>query len=135
MLDTSTLNRAISRLEQGYAVASADPGDELRRDGAIQRFEYSYELCHKMLKRYLAATEATPDAVEGMSFPDLIRTGWERGLLLNGWDAWKGYRSARGTTSHTYDAGKAAQVFAVIPAFLDDARHLRDALDRRLAKK
>lgn len=134
MIDLSSLQRAIRQLEEGLALAASHPGHELMRDGVIQRFEYSYELCHKMLKRYLEATEPSRDVIETMPFPDLIRTGWERGLLLNSWDRWKEYRTARGTTSHTYDSGKAAAVFAIIPQFLDEARHLRDELLRRQAK-
>jgi hypothetical protein len=65
------------------------------------------------------------------SFPELIRTGSERGLLLSGWDVWKGYRTARGITSHTYDEARADQVFAVIPQFLQDARYLLAQLQER----
>ena len=68
-----------------------------------------------------------------MSFPALIRLGSERGLLLNGWDVWSAYREARGTSRHVDDSDKVADVFAQIPGFLADARHLLDAIERRLA--
>ena len=130
-LDLTSFNNAISQLEQGLAAANTDTKDQLKRDGVIQRFEYTYELSHKMLKRFLEATEASSQTIDAMSFPDLIRTASERGLLLRGWDKWSEYRSARGTTSHTYDAKKAAEVFSVIPAFLEDVRHLRDQITKR----
>jgi nucleotidyltransferase substrate binding protein (TIGR01987 family) len=83
-LDLTSLNNAISQLEQGLKAASADAKDQLKRDGVIQRFEYTYELSHKMLKRFLEATEASSQTIDAMSFPDLIRTASERGLLLHG---------------------------------------------------
>jgi predicted nucleic acid-binding Zn ribbon protein len=84
-----------------------------------------------MLRRYLEATLPNPAAVAEMSFPELIRTGSERGMLLSGWDVWQGYRKARGTTSHTYDEAQADQVFAIIPQFGQEARHLLARLQER----
>lgn len=131
-LDLSTFERAIAQLGQGLTTAEAHPGDDLMRDGVNQRFEYTYELNHKMLRRHLTATEPNPEAIDALSFPNLIRLGSERGLLLHGWDRWKTYRAARGTTSHTYDAEKARQVFAQVPDFLAEARHLLDRLQQRV---
>jgi len=90
------------------------------------------EISHKMLKRFLEMTSATPQSIDEMPFPDLIRTGSEQGLLLSSWDVWQDYRKARGTTSHTYDEAKAAEVLAVIPAFLDEARYLLGRLEQRI---
>jgi len=67
-----------------------------------------------------------------MSFQDLIRSGNEQGLLLGDWPTWQRYREMRSKTSHTYDEGVALEVVAGIPAFLEEARHLRDALKARL---
>ncbi|MBM3523470.1 MAG: nucleotidyltransferase [Alphaproteobacteria bacterium] len=133
-LDLSSLSRALLQLQQGLAEARNAPGDDLRRDGVIQRFEYSYELSVKMLRRYVGMTAASPGSVDAMGFPDLIRTAAEQGLLSRGWPAWRDYRAARGTTSHTYDADKARAVFAVIPAFLEEARHLLARLGERTTR-
>ena len=105
------------------------------RDGVIRRFEYTYELCHKMLRRYLVETEPSGGVVEAMTFPDLIRTGWEKGLLSQSWDRWRNYRSSRGATSHAYDGNKAAEVFAAVPGFLVEARNLLANLSARQAGK
>lgn len=131
-LSIEPLEKAIAALEVALERYAAEP-DDLIRDACIQRFEFTYELSHKMLKRFLEATSANPDEFDGLSFQDLIRTGTERGLLLGDWTVWRSYRSARGATSHTYDAEKAAQVFAVIPAFLEEARYLRDRLREGIA--
>ncbi|MBF0320008.1 MAG: nucleotidyltransferase substrate binding protein [Nitrospirae bacterium] len=99
--------------------------------GVIQNFEFTYELSHKMLKRYLEATAANPSGIEEMTFQDIIRTGSEQGLLLNGWDVWKDYRTARGTTIHTYDVDKAAEVLEITPDFLREAQYLLSELEKR----
>ena len=133
-LDTTSFRNAIAQLARGLDEARAEPGREVVRDGVIQRFEYTYELSHKFLRRYLEETEPASEELRSLSFPALIRLGSERGLLLNGWDVWTGYRTARGTTSHAYDSVKAAEVFAKVPSFLEDARALLDAIDLRLRK-
>lgn len=130
-LDLDSLRRAVEQLDAGLAEAAASPASELLRDGVIQRFEYTYELAWKMLKRFLEATAPNAAAIDAMSFPDLIRTGSEQGLLSSGWDVWKDYRRARGTSSHTYDAAKAREVFAIVPRFLKEARALLSELERR----
>jgi hypothetical protein len=67
-----------------------------------------------------------------MPFADLIRTANERGLLRGDWPAWRRYRDMRAKTSHTYDEAVAIEVVAGIPAFVDEVRHLRDELARRV---
>lgn len=128
--DSTPLENAVRQLAAGLAMSRAEPNNEVIRDGVIQRFEYTYELSHKTLRRYLIATEPSPEVPEHLSFPSLIRMGVERGLLEGGWDAWREFRKARGTTSHAYDGVKAAEVFIAIPGFLAEVQALVAALKR-----
>ena len=132
MLDISALEKAIDRLSEGLARYRRDISDTQIRDGLIQRFEFTYELSHKMLKRYLISVAPTPETYQAMPFQDLIRSGNVQGLLLNDWPAWRTYREMRGKTSHTYDEDTALQVVAGIPDFLAEAVYLRDQLQERL---
>ena len=132
-LDTTSLGNAVRRLREGLARHESEPTDEQIRDGLIQRFEFTYELTHKMLRRYLKETAASPDEIERIPFADLIRTGNAQGLLRSDWPAWRRFREMRPRTSHTYDVGVAAQVASAIPAFLEEAEHLYAELQRRLA--
>lgn len=132
-LDISSFENAIARLDEGLARYRRDITDTQIRDGLIQRFEFTYELSHKMLKRYLERTSPTPHVFDSMPFQDLIRSGNEQGLLLNDWSRWKIYREMRAKTSHTYDEQKALEVVAVIPDMLSEAQHLRDQLKQRQA--
>lgn len=136
-LDLSPLDRAVSQLETFYDL-SLQPQtlpvmSEALRMAAIQAFEYSYELSVKMLRRFLEMTEPNPAVMDDATFQGLVRLGSERGLLKSELSVWMEFRRQRGTTSHAYDAEKAAQVHAAIPAFLEDARFLRDELRRRSA--
>lgn len=132
-LDLSPFTKAITRLQEGLARYQQDVSDAQIRDGLIQRFEFTYEISHKMLKRYLEMTSPTPEQYDGITFQDLIRSGNEQGLLLGDWSRWKQYRDMRGKTSHTYDENIAVEVVAQIPAFLDEAIYLQDQLQARLA--
>ena len=130
-LDIGPLVKAITRLEEALDVYGRDTSHALIRDGLVQRFEFTYEISHRMLKRYLEETSPTPGQFDEMSFQDLIRSGSEEGLLLHGWPEWRTYRDMRSRTSHTYDEGVALEVVAGIPAFLEEARFLREEIARR----
>lgn len=130
-LDLTSLEKALLRLGEALQARVSAPDNTLYRDATIQRFAFTYEVAYKMLKRYLEMTAPNPAAIDAMAFADMVRTGSEQGLLRSGWDKWKDYRAARGTTSHTYDEAKAKEVAAVIPDFLQEARFLFDELRKR----
>jgi nucleotidyltransferase substrate binding protein (TIGR01987 family) len=132
-LDTASLGNAVRRLREGLARHEQEPTDEQVRDGLIQRFEFSYELTHKMLKGYLKEIAASPDEIDRMPFADLVRSGNAQGLLRDDWPAWRRFREMRARTSHTYDAEVASQVASAIPGFLEEAEHFYAELQRRLA--
>lgn len=130
-LDLSTLKNAVARLEEGIARYERDTSDTQIRDGLIQRFEFTYEISHKMLKRHLEITSATPEQYDIMAFPDLIRSGNEAGLLRSDWPMWRRYRELRAKTSHTYSEDIALAVVAELPDFLQEAKFLLETLQER----
>lgn len=69
-------------MREGWARYQQDTADTQIRDRLTQRFEFTYEISHKMLKRQLEMTSAIPAGFDEMSFQDLIRSGNENGLLL-----------------------------------------------------
>jgi nucleotidyltransferase substrate binding protein (TIGR01987 family) len=131
-LDAAPLANAVQRLRDALARCEREPSDEQLRDGLIQRFEFTYELSHKMLRRYLRENSASPDEVVRMPFADLIRAGSAQGLLCADWAGWRRFREMRARTSHVYDAGAALAVVAAIPEFLQEVEHLCSELQRRL---
>lgn len=132
-LDISALEKAIDRLQEGLVRYQSDIKDTQIRDGLIQRFEFTYEISHKLLKRYLEMASPTPEQYDAMPFADLIRSANEQSLLLGDWPQWRRYREMRARTSHTYDEAVALDVVAGIPDFLQEASALRDRLRARLA--
>ena len=108
-LEIGPFERAIQRLEEGLTRYQTDTSDTQIRDGLVQRFEFTYELGHKVLKRYLEYASANPEQIDTMAFQDLIRTGNEQALLLGEWPDWRGFREMRGKTSHTLQRGCCAR--------------------------
>jgi len=127
MIVLTPLKKAVASLK----LALAQPKDEFVRDAVIQRFEYTYELAWKMLKRYLDESEGAA-AVDPLSRKDLFRLGGERGIVGNV-EAWLVYHRARNETSHVYDESKAEQVYDVARQFAVDAENLLAELERRNA--
>ena len=131
--ELAPFQRVIQRLEEGLARYQSNTSDTQIRDGLIQRFEFTYELGHKILKRYLEYASANPEQFDEMAFQDLIRTANEQNLLLGSWPDWRGFRDMRARTSHTYNEDAALEVATGIPRFLEEAIYLRGKLSERLA--
>ncbi|MGI8772207.1 MAG: nucleotidyltransferase substrate binding protein [Acidobacteriaceae bacterium] len=123
-LDLTPLKNAINRLTEALARFKATPDDTVIRDSVIKRFEFTYEVSHKMLRRFLAEYGADADGVSAMTFPELIRTANQKNLLRSDWPRWHDFRDARNRTAHTYEEAIAQAVLAEIPDFLEEAKHL-----------
>ena len=108
-LKLDILEKVILQLKEGFQEFTKSPNHKLLRDGVIQRFEYTYEISWKTLKRFLELNMPNPELLDGMAFSMLIRTGWEQSLLKSSWDVWRKYREARNETTHTYDEDKAKE--------------------------
>ena len=124
-IDYSPLRKAISSVEQVLLNQKTD----ITRDAAIKRFEYTFELCWKFLKRWLE-NETADSTIDSFSKKELFRVGREYDLIRDV-EAWFKYNRARNETSHTYNETKAEEVYAVIKDFLDDSRFLLERLERR----
>ena len=133
MIDFTALTKAVASLAQALEMTRlrADDLDLLARDGCIQRFEYTYELCVKSMRRQLDAMADSAISVDELGFKDMVRMAAERGLIADP-QAWFAFRELRNITVHTYDQDKAQTVFAALPSFLKHAQQL-DKLLRKSA--
>jgi len=129
-LDLSSFKKALGSLQRAIERAEAARKDEELRDAVIKRFEYTYELSWKMLKRRLELDAPNPADIDQMSFKDLIREGAERGLVRDP-EQWMGFREQRNISSHTYDEKKAASVYKTALNFYPESRVLYDELAGR----
>ncbi len=129
-LDFSSLDKATTSLGKAIKRSKENPNDEEIRDAVIQRFEYTYELCWKLLKRQLELEAPTPAEIDTLTFRDLLRTAAEKGIIDN-IERWFIYREQRNITSHTYDAKKAESVQKTAFEFFEDANQLLSNLKTR----
>ncbi len=60
MLDFRSLQMATASLAEALDASTLRVGDAFVRDASIQRFEYTYELCVKSLRRQLDAMSDSP---------------------------------------------------------------------------
>ena len=117
------MHLATASLAEALEAAKSRPDDAFIRDASIQRFEYTYELCVKSLRRQLEAMSDSPAELDALGYRYMIRVGVERGLI-NAEAEWFRYRELRNITAHAYDSAKAAQIFSMLPVFLRDAQAL-----------
>jgi len=136
-LDLSPLKNALTRLREALEFCNSDIAKgnprfaRFLQGGAIQAFEYSYSLTIKFLQRYLQQHEAEPGEVDRLSFNDLVRRGYETGLLAAELVVWKQFRHNRNLSSHAYDENKAREVYKGIPAFLTQAELFYAEVEKR----
>ena len=119
------LRRALASLRAGLECERTD----ISRDACIKRFEYTYELAWKTLRRFLVEFAGVE---ERLTVQNIYRRAAREDLLPSPVAAWIDYHQARNRTSHTYGEDVAALVYAVIPGFLADAERLADAMAARL---
>ncbi len=100
-LNLTALENALKQLEEGLEEAKLNPKSEIIRDGVIQRFEYSMDLCWKMIQRYLKTVAQVDDSVIRTK-KDLFREAAKRKLIANV-EPWFEHYEVRNETSHTYN--------------------------------
>ena len=103
------------------------PKDAIVRDATIQRFEYTYELAWKMIKRHL--DWAGHAGTAALSKRELFREAANTKLITSA-DAWFDYHQARNETSHTYEETAADEVYEAARKFAPDARALLNELKK-----
>ena len=109
---------ALTRLER----ALAKEKDEFMRDSAIQRFEFTFDLCWKTIKAYLEIQGircASPNAC----FKEAFQQG-----LIEYEPIWLEMIERRNETVHTYNAEMAEEVYARLQEFSNTFRQLQKML-------
>jgi nucleotidyltransferase substrate binding protein (TIGR01987 family) len=117
---TEPLEKSLTTLKEAWTEYQKDMTNTFVRDSVIQRFEYTFEISHKILRRFLSEAESSRAEISEMLFNDLIRLGCKRGLLLNDLETWNKYRKLRNLTSHNYDEFNTEYIIAIIPLFIEE---------------
>jgi nucleotidyltransferase substrate binding protein (TIGR01987 family) len=118
----ANFKKALSQLKK-----FVDKGDlsELEEQGAIQSFEYTYELAWNVLKDFLQYQGQTD--IYGSR--DAIRKAFQAGLIEEG-EKWMDAYVSRTKTSHTYNEETAKEVVAAI---LNEYYGIFVALEKKMA--
>ncbi len=131
ILDLTSFEKALKSLDEVINVYNADKTNLITRDSMIQRFEYTYSISLKMLKRYIEMNALIPENTETLTFNSLIRQANKMGLLKSNLEKWDDYRQKRNLTSHTYNEEAALEVVSIIESFASEARFLMEKLAKR----
>ena len=131
-LDVTSFENALNRLKEVIEVYNLDKKNLITRDSMIQRYEYTYSLALKMIKRFFYLG-AFVENIEGMTFNEMIRQANKMNLLKSNLEKWNDFRLKRNLTSHTYDEKVALDVVEVIPSFKDEAEFLLNKLKELLS--
>ena len=129
MLELGSLDKAVRSLSIAIQRWQNLPEDKEVRDSVVQRFEYTYELCHKMLRRQLQDAVANPSEVASLDYKALIREAAKFRLIEHP-ENWFEYRRKRNLTSHTYDEDTAEEVASSAIHFFYEARDLLTCLQK-----
>ena len=131
-VDLESLGKVTARLGEALRDHQKDPANLYILDSVIKRFELTYELSVRNLRRFLLDYVISQPEIEDMSFQGLIRLGDKEGLLRTGWPIWREFRDARNDTVHSYHEAKAREIAEKAQDFLPEAEHLLDNLKRRV---
>ena len=102
-LDLEKLTKALDRLEEALAQS---PDNPLLIDGAIQRFEFSFELTWKAIKRALFEYEGLEIASPRQALQQAYAVSW-----IDDESQWVIMLKDRNLTSHTYKETLAQEIF------------------------
>lgn len=128
--DLTSFEKAANKLNEILIRYAQNPLDDAIRDSVIQRFEFTYSIALKTLRKYFIERAFIIEDVNQMSFNDMIRTANQFNLLKSNLEKWTEYREMRNLTSHTYDEVIAQKVVSIIPEFYEEIVELLNALKR-----
>lgn len=128
----SALENVHKRLGDVLKIFVENENDDIVRDSVIQRFEFTYFIALKTLKKYFEGVAFVMEDVQQMTFNQVIRVANQLDLLHFELDKWTEFRQMRNLTSHTYDEEVARKVVAVIPDFCEEVGYLLKQLRSKI---
>ncbi len=123
-LDFTALENSLQRLGEVVEIYKKNPQDTIVRDSLIQRFEFTYSITLKTLRKYFIERAFIVDDVNKLSFNEMVRTAMQLNLLKSDLTKWTEFREMRNLTSHTYDENVALKVSGIVPDFYEEITYL-----------
>lgn len=113
-----SLQSALARLRD----ALAQPKTEWTRDASIQRFEFTFELAWKAIKRFGREEGVEPPSPR-QALKAALRLGW-----IEDDSAWLTMLDDRNRTSHTYREATAEEIYSRLSGHLERLNGLAQRL-------
>ncbi len=123
-LDFTALENTINRLGEVLKRYEREKTDDVVRDSVIQRFDFTYSIALKTLRKYFIERAFVIDDVNNLSFNEMIRITSKLNLIKSDLEKWTQYRTMRNLTSHTYDEEIALKVVGIVPDFYEEISFL-----------
>lgn len=120
-------SKALQRLSEALAEDRSNP---LAIDGSIQRFEFSFELGWKLLKKVLMDVEG----IEVLSPKKALQVAYQVGWVSDE-QAWLKMLNDRNLTSHTYREEYALEIYSQLPRHFESMQQLEHRLQVILQDK
>jgi nucleotidyltransferase substrate binding protein (TIGR01987 family) len=136
-LNLSSLRKAIDSLGKALQITADkmlkeqidDDEIDLIKAGVIQNFEFTYELCWKLMKRWIE-TNISTEIVDGVTRRELFRLSAENRLIIDV-DVWMEFHRARNISSHIYEREIAEEVYQIAKGFHNAAMDFLVRLEMR----
>lgn len=119
-LQLEQLSKAVITLSEALEMEPT----QINKDGTIQRFEYTFELCWKIMQSSVKSS----GILEVNSPRESIRIAAQSGLIENV-ETWFDFLDARNQASHVYDQMTADSVYETIKKFLPEVEKLVQKLN------
>ena len=116
-LDFTTFETTLKKLKKAITRSQAEPSDKEIRDAVILRFEYTYALPYKFIKRRL---ELEAIEVDQLSSRKLLQKAAERRIIDDS-QRWITYQENHDLASHVYNEEVSEKVYKLALEFYDDA--------------
>ena len=139
-LDISSLRKAAVAFDNALAFArkvEEKPADahefyemEIAQSAVIKHFEFTYELCWKMMKRYIEMDSGSEEA-DVLTRKDLFRLSGEKRLITD-FHQWVKFHEARNNTSHVYNEVVADDVYETAKQFAGPLHDFIAAIGQRI---
>ena len=126
--DITLLDNAVKRLGDVLDRYQKVSSDDVVRDSVIQRFEFTYSIALKTLRKYFLEQAFIVEEINSMTFNAMIRTANQLDLLKSNLEKWSEFREMRNLTSHTYDEEVAEKVVRIVPDFYEEVSFLLQKL-------
>lgn len=123
-IDYSSLIRAAQTFAEALDEARTPQASTVVRDGAIQRFEYCFELAWKTMKRILRSKGSEVNHARDV-IREAAQEGWIDEPVL-----WFNFLEQRNQSSHIYNQDIAAEVYRHLPSFQLELGKLLEKLSR-----